>query len=195
MRLAAALREAEEELAGRCEALGIAWTLFRPTLIYGGPGSAVCLIARVARRLRCFPVAGRGAGLRQPVHAEDLAAACLLALDRPACHGRAYDLGGGETLTYREMVERVFLHVGRRPVVLPVPLPLLRAAIAVARILPRFRGLSPAMAERSERDQAFDITDAKRDFGYQARPFLAEGPDGRRKKGFAQGEPTEGRLA
>ena len=40
----------------------------------------------------------------------------------PAAENRAYDIAGGETLSYRRMVERIFAAEGRRPVTPTVPL-------------------------------------------------------------------------
>lgn len=86
------------------------WVILRPTLIYGrGRDRNITVIARFIRRFGFFPVLGRATGLRQPVHAEDVALACHRALEAPAATNRAYNISGGETVTYREMVRRVFL--------------------------------------------------------------------------------------
>lgn|SRR5262245_31859669 len=168
------LAEAEDALAAASAPHGIAWTVFRPTLIYGaGVDRNVSSVARVARRWGVFPLAGDARGLRQPVYGDDLALACLQALDEPRTFGRAYNLTGGTTLTYREMVERVFQALGRRPRLPRVPLPLLRAALSAASRLPSLRRLGPDMADRMNADQCFDSADAARDFGYTPRPFDA----------------------
>ncbi len=110
---------AEDELPARCEALGIAWTLFRPTLVYGcGRDGNITFIASCIRRFGFFPLAGGGRGLRQPVHAADLAQACADALDNPRTHAKAYNLSGGSTVTYRQMAEAVFRQLGR-PILTP----------------------------------------------------------------------------
>jgi nucleoside-diphosphate-sugar epimerase len=173
--LAASLGEAEDRLAARCAALGVDWTLFRPTLIYGaGMDQNVCFIAGFARRYRFFPLVGKGEGLRQPVHADDLADACLAVLDRPAGYGNAYQLSGGEVLSYRSMVERVFLALGQRPRLLPVPEALLRTALSGVRLLPGLHHLTPAMADRMSEDLCFDSGPARRDFGYAPRGFVPD---------------------
>jgi uncharacterized protein YbjT (DUF2867 family) len=53
-------------------------------------------------------------GRRQPVHVDDLAAAAFAVLGTAAAHGQTYALPGGETLPYREMVQRVLPCLNRR---------------------------------------------------------------------------------
>ncbi len=172
------LAQAEDEFVRWAEGRGVAWTILRPTLIYGeGRDRNIAELARFVRRFGFFPVLGAAAGLRQPVHADDVAAACVAALLSPAAAGRAYNLSGGETLSYRAMAERVFAALGRRPRLLPVPLWLLRLALLPLRRLPRFRHWTPAMAERMNRDLVFDHDDARRDLGWTPRPFLPQPGD------------------
>ena len=168
-------RDAEMRLADACGPAGIQWTLFRPTMVYGGGTDAnVALIARVARLCGVFPLMQGGRGLRQPVHAEDLAIACVQAMDERVTYGRAYDLSGGETLSYRAMVERIFTAIGRRPRLVDVPLPLFRFAMRLAQVLPAFRGISPEAALRQGIDLCFDHASATMDFGYAPRAFAPD---------------------
>ena len=168
----AQLIAAEEAIAELGERHHIVWTLFRPTLVYGcGRDRNVTAIARFVRRFGFFPLVDMGRGLRQPVHADDLAEACVAALDRTATFGKAYTLSGGSVVTYREMVEAVFRQLGRAPRIVEVPLPVLRAAIAAARWVPGLRSLSPEMASRMRMDLCFDHAQAARDFGFRPRPF------------------------
>ena len=114
---------------------------------------------------------GKANGLRQPIHAQDVAGACIGALQASDAANRAYNISGGETLTYRDMVARVFAALGRRPRLLTVPLWAFRLAGAVLRYVPRYRQWSVAMVERMNRDLVFDHTEAARDLGYMPRPF------------------------
>ena len=169
---AARLMAAEEEVARCCQQHDVAWTLFRPTLIYGaGRDRNVAFISRFVRRFGFFPLLGEAKGLRQPVHADDLAAACLAALDNPATFNKAYDLPGGETLAYREMVERIFIAHGRRARFIPLPVALFGLFMRLLSCLPRYRDFNPEMARRMNQDLVFDHTPAQRDFGFDPRPF------------------------
>jgi len=172
----ASLIRGEEEIARRSAESGIQWTIFRPTLIYGcAMDRNIAFIANSIRRFRFFPLVGGGRGLRQPVHAGDLAQACILALENPATFGTAYNLSGGNRLSYRDMVSEVFRGLGRKPRLLDIPLPLFRLALGAVRLLPRFRHLSPEMATRMNLDICFDHAEARRDFGYDPRPFTVDG--------------------
>lgn len=171
-RVVADLEAGEAALARGCAAAGIGWTLFRPTLIYGaGLDRNVMVIAAAIRRFRVFPLVGGGTGLRQPVHADDLAQACVSALDSPGSLGRAYDLSGGEVLSYRDMVLRIFAAARRPPRLLPVPLVAVGVALWGLSWMRRYRDFNTEMARRMSDDMAFDHGDALRDFGYRPRSF------------------------
>ncbi len=171
-RLAQRLADAEQLVMESCARYGIAWTMFRPTLIYADRNDpALTLIARFIERFGFFPVAGKALGLRQPVHADDLAAACMAALHASATHGQIYALSGGETLRYRALVARIATACGRTPRLISVPIPLYKAAV---RVLARVSGntaLCPGLAVRMNQDLCFDHSAATRDFGYRPRPF------------------------
>lgn len=160
---------------------GLDWTVLRPTLIYGRERDRnVSSLARLVRRFGFLPLAGDALGLRQPVHAEDVALACLAVVDTPATFGRAYDLGGGTTLTYRAMAETICRGLGRRPRLLRLPRRGLRALLRVGRHLPGLGHLTPEMADRMSEDLCFDWSEARRDFGYAPRRF-----------GYPDGAPAE----
>ncbi len=166
------LAEGERALRVWAEAQGIEWVILRPTLIYGrGKDKNLAEIIRFVRRWGFFPLLGRADGLRRPVHAEDVAAACLSAMTRPAAANRTYNISGGETLPYREMVGRIFGAIGKSLQLVTIPRWLFRLAVIIAHLLPRYRYWTMEMAERMNRDLVFDHTDAARDLDFSPRPF------------------------
>jgi nucleoside-diphosphate-sugar epimerase len=170
--LAARLAAAEVAVEQACATAGVGWTILRPTLIYGGGFDRnLSTIAGFVRRFGFFPVADGGRGRRQPVHAEDLAAAAMAALERSRPANRAYDLPGGSTLSYREMVVRICEGVGCRPRIVSLPRRGYRIALTLARLAPRWRHLSRAMGDRMTQDLCFSDQDAARDLGFTPRPF------------------------
>ena len=151
----------------------IEWVILRPTLIYGfGRDKNITEIARIISRFGFFPLFGKAAGLRQPVHAGDVASACVAALDGSSVINHEYNISGGEILTYRVMVERVFVAMERPVRVLSVPLLIFRLAVMLLRLFPRYRLWSAAMVERMNDDLVFDHNDAARDFNFKPRSFV-----------------------
>lgn len=170
--IARRLAESEERLKNWAGKTGVEWIILHPTLIYGnGQDKNISEIARFIRRFGFFPVFGKAQGLRQPIHYDDVAAACVSALLVTHVKNRSYNITGGETLTYREMVSRIFAALGRRPRLLTVPLWVFRISVAFLRRLPRYRLWSTAMAERMNRDLVFDHAEAARDLGFNPKRF------------------------
>lgn len=168
--VAAKLEQAEAALKSVCESHDIGWTVLRPTLIYSeGHDGNVSRLAGLAERFKVLPLAGAGRGLRQPVHAEDLAWGAMAAAASPLTPGRVYDLPGGETLTYKAMVERIFLGLDRTPRIICAPVALWRLGFQLAG--DRLPGATEAMGERMNQDLTFDGEPATRDFGWAPRMF------------------------
>lgn len=168
--LAAALANGEKAI--RALEPGIQTTIVRPTMIYGGPGDAnVERIAAQVRRFHVFPLVGRGRGLRQPVHAADLGAAAIRALESAATEGRTYTLAGGEVLNVRDMVSRIAHTNGATVRFISVPIRPAQLALNLLSRLPRFRKVPAGALERLTHDLVFDNAEATVDFGYLPGPF------------------------
>src|SRR5215475_11899560 len=94
------LAVAEQQIAELCERHGIGWTILRPTLIYAeGRDTNITPLSRLICRFHFMPLVGGGPGLRQPVHAEDLAIAAISAASSDAAVNKFYSLPGPETVT------------------------------------------------------------------------------------------------
>lgn len=146
--------------------------IFRPTMIYGGTHNRnVNRLARLIGVFRFFLLAGNGAGRRQPVHAEDLAQLCLRCLQNRQPGARTYLLAGGETLCYREMIERIFSSSGLTPRILTLPTFLMRGIVWILRWLPNQNDLTPEMVERMEQDLCYDDREAVNELGWHPRGF------------------------
>jgi nucleoside-diphosphate-sugar epimerase len=161
------LRDGENALAAACAMHGSEWTVLRPTLIYGaGLDKSLTPIAQRAMRTRVFPLP-TGPGIRQPVHAQDLAFAVLAALDTPASAMKILPMGGGERLPVGDM----FARVRRSLAVDTLPLPLPGWSLRLARRgVPRLRG----PLSRLEVDLIADNTEVIRLLGVHPRPFCPD---------------------
>ena len=165
---------AEKSIAQQCEDLGIEWTILRPTLIYGlGLDRNVSRAARFIKSFKFYPLATGRTGLRQPVHADDLATVAIAALQKGAATRLSYDVGGGEQLAYREMIGRIFDAQGlsRRF----VPMPGLEYAAGAAGFLLRKPEVTSDVVRRMRLDLICDNTAAAADLDYRPRKFLVGG--------------------
>lgn len=165
---------AEESVVHQCGALGITWTILRPTLIYGmGLDRNVSRAARFINSFKFYPLATGTSGLRQPVHADDLAAVAIAALQSDAAACQSYDVGGGERLAYREMIGRIFDAQGLSRRFLP--LPGLEYAVGAAGLLLRKPEVTGDVVRRMRLDLICDNTAASVDLDYRPREFLIGG--------------------
>lgn len=177
-KLANDLAEGEEHLIIWAKKEKITFTILRPTLVYDpGHDKNVSSIASFIRRFSFSPVLGAAEGLRQPVHAQDVASCCIAALDSASAINKSYNISGAEIISYREMVYRIFAALEKKPRLVVCPLWIFRLAVFFLKIYPPFRKLSVAMAERMNQDLVFSHEEASRDLGFKPRPFLLSGKD------------------
>ncbi len=170
-RLATRLADAEATLVSHAGSTGVTLVLLRPTMIYDGHTDRnIVAIADFARRWGWFPICGPALGLRQPVHANDVADACLAVLEHPAPKP-IYTLSGGEPLPFRDMVMQTCLASGLAPRLISLPHGLWRLAAIVGRCLGHAGGATSGTAARMNEDLVFDHTDAAADLGFRPRAF------------------------
>ena len=170
--LAQRLREGEQQVFERASAVGAHATVLRPTLIYGtGRDQSLSRIVAIARRFGRVVLPRGATGLRQPVHAHDLADTAFAAVGCAASHGQAYALPGGETLAYREMVRRTLAVLASRPPMHEVPSGVFNLMLAGAHFAGLALDFNEAAVARMRSDLVFDPAPAQRDFGYAPRGF------------------------
>jgi nucleoside-diphosphate-sugar epimerase len=161
---------AEDQIAANCAEHGTGWTILRPTLIYAeGRDSNITPLSRLIRRFGFMPLVGGAGGLRQPVHAEDLALGAIAAADSPATINKTYALPGLETITYSEMIGRIFDGLGRPRRTVSLPPALWRLMFLLAK--PLFPSANVAWGLRMTKDMTFDAGPAIADFGWSPRAF------------------------
>ncbi len=167
-------RGADAKRAGEAalRASGLDWTILRPSMIYGTPRDRN--VVRLLRWLRRWPLVAAPLGGRtpqQPVHVDDLSAAIVAALERPAAARNAYDVGGPSALPLSAMIHECAAALGRKAWILPVPLrPAHVAAVAARRLRLPFP-VRPEQVLRLAESKAVDIGPARRDLGFDPRPF------------------------
>lgn len=142
--------------------------ILRPTMIYGcGLDTNISRLAGWIRRFGFIPVNGRASGLRQPVHADDLAAAAVTALQSAKSIPRSLVLAGGSTLSYADMVTGIFSALNRSARLLRLPQWLF---ILLVKFKPG-SDINSEMVRRQCDDLVFDDREARELLGFRPRPF------------------------
>jgi len=166
---------------------GLAWTILRPTMIYGAAGDRnLSRLLTLLARVPVLPVPGGGRCLHQPVHVADAAAAVLAAAQRPGAAGHIYNVAGPEPLSFADLL-RACANAAASPTrFVPAPLAPLIAAARIHERLSRRPQFTAEQLQRLGENKAFPIADTIRDLGYSPRPF----PDGIQAEARALGLAT-----
>jgi uncharacterized protein YbjT (DUF2867 family) len=110
-------RETGERLASE----GVPVTTLRAAMIVGRDSAAFETIQGLVKRLPVMITPTWVSTPTQPIALDDVARYLAGVCGNEAAYGEAYDTGGPEVMTYREMIERIARLLGRRPVIVEVP--------------------------------------------------------------------------
>lgn len=174
-----------EQLVLKANSPTFATVALRPHLIWG-PGDNHLLPRLIARakagQLRRI---GTQRKLVDTVFIDNAAEAHLLAADAlapgAACAGKAYFISNGEPIELWEMVNRMLAAAGLPPVTRSVPVPVAMALAWAFETIARVTGSErePRLTRFVVREMStahwFDMSAAKRDFGYAPRVSTEEG--------------------
>ena len=118
-----------------------------------------------------MPVNGKAAGLRQPVHADDLALVAITAMLSTDELPRTLFLAGGDTLSYSGMVCRIFVALGKPVRLLRFPQWMFVLLVNLVVALKFGAGMNSEMVKRQNTDLVFDDRQARELLGFEPRSF------------------------
>jgi nucleoside-diphosphate-sugar epimerase len=171
------IEKAEEHVRINSETFRIPYTILRPTLIYDCINDrSITFIAEIIKRFGFFLVSGEAAGLRQPIHAGDVAQAIIKSIGNEKAYNKSLNITGGETVTYFTMIRRVFESMNKRIRIISFPTVILKGMMLVVRALD-FTQLSPSLFDRMNQDLAYDGEEAKTLLDFRPRDFLPKFPN------------------
>ncbi|OGG44854.1 MAG: hypothetical protein A3F84_00450 [Candidatus Handelsmanbacteria bacterium RIFCSPLOWO2_12_FULL_64_10] len=148
------------------------FTLLRPTMIYGpGDDRNVSRLRRHVRTHRIIPVFGSGERPQQPVFVRDVAQAVPQALCRASTVRKAYVLAGPKPIPYIGLIDAIAAAEGRWVVKVYLPVRVSAWAVGVYERSSSAPRITAEQVRRFDETKAFDISDARRDFGYDPVPF------------------------
>jgi uncharacterized protein YbjT (DUF2867 family) len=151
---------------------GLAYTILRPTMIYGSARDRnMARLVRYLRRWPLIPIFGNGRSLQQPVYVGDVAGAVVDALLSERTSGASYNIPGASPLTYDEVIDTICRLLHRKVTKVHLPTrPILQGLSLAERAGLRL----PVKAEQIQRlneDKVFDYTEAADAFGYAPLTF------------------------
>jgi NADH dehydrogenase len=123
---------AEEAIRGS----GIAYTIFRPSWIYGPGDHSLNRFLGFARRLPFVPQIGNGRQKLVPLFVADMAALAADALATPGAENATFEVGGPQELTMDEIVRTALRVSGRRRPILHAPARLMKLLVRPLTLLP-----------------------------------------------------------
>ena len=162
----------ESELQSISESRGLKLVIFRPTLIYGcGLDTNISRLANWIDRFGFMLVNGKAKGLRQPVHADDLATVAITAMLSDENLPTVLNVSGGDTLSYSDMVSKIFVALEKPVRLLRVPQWLFVLLINIVGTFKPTAGINGEMVRRQRLDLVFDDRQARQLLNYNPRPF------------------------
>jgi uncharacterized protein YbjT (DUF2867 family) len=123
---------AEEAIRGS----GIAYTIFRPSWIYGPGDRSLNRFLGFTRWLPFVPQIGNGEQLLAPVFVDDIGALVADALVTPAANNATFEVGGPETMMMDAVIREALRVQGRRRPIIHAPVVLMKLFTRPLTLLP-----------------------------------------------------------
>ena len=162
---------------------GLDVTVMRPSVIFGDPRGTMEFATQLNQEMvrPPLPAVGffsgwdrhKGAVVMSPVHINDVSSAFVAALEDDSTIGQTIELGGPETLTWPDMIRRIGAATGKRKVILPMPITLMRVGAALLDWLPFFPVTRDQLTMLEEGNVA-DASVLQKLIGREPRAFSAE---------------------
>ena len=115
---------------------GLAYTIFRPALVYGADDRITNLMARAIRYTPVVAIPGSGSQVVQPVAVEDLATCVAMAVGGSG-RNAIFAVGGPEPLSFEQLIRVMMELSGHHRPVVHVPEMLMRLCGSLGEIFPR----------------------------------------------------------
>lgn len=127
---------------------GLTYTIFRPSVIFGDPHGKMEIATQLYEDMIHQPVPAIGfyTGLRpstgaimmSPVHVKDVADAFVRSIDKRSAFDQEFLLGGPQEVSWCDMLKRIASAVGKRKIILPMPISVMRMAATMLDWIPAF---------------------------------------------------------
>ena len=111
-------------------------TILRPSLVYSSSDSFSTTMMTLLSRLPVFPLYYSGKTLFMPIHAKDLVDIIFNVVSKNT-NSQIIECVGPETMTFKEILEKLLKLIGKRRLLLPVPLIFGKTIAKVFQLMPK----------------------------------------------------------
>ena len=111
-------------------------TILRPSVVFSSSDRFTTLFMTLIKRLPIIPMYYNGQTRFMPIHCSDLTD-IILHVVLKNIHSNIVECVGPETISFKEILERLQKQINKKRILLPLPLPLARISAKVFQILPK----------------------------------------------------------
>ena len=111
-------------------------TILRPSLVYSSSDNFSTTMMTLLNRLPIFPLYYSGKTLFMPIHAKDLVDIIFNVVSKNT-NSQIIECVGPETMTFKEILEKLLKLIGKRRLLLPVPLIFGKTIAKVFQLMPK----------------------------------------------------------
>ena len=110
-------------------------TILRPSLVFSADDQLSTKFMTLLNRLPVFPLYYSGKTQFMPIHASDLTDTIHHVISKKI-YSKIIECVGPETITFKELLEKLLILIGKKRILLPFPLPLAKFTARLFEILP-----------------------------------------------------------
>ena len=150
---------------------GIAYTILRPSVVFGPGDEFLTALAGLVRMGPVVPVIGTGRNRMQPIALDDVTRCIADSVGNSLVKGKTLNLGGPDRLSYNDLLDEVAIAMGRKIRRIHVPTMLAEPMIAVMQgLLPRVPLTTGQLRLMGIRNVA-EGRDIEESFGFTPKPL------------------------
>ncbi len=151
---------------------GLNYTIFRPSFIFGSGAPVYQMLATLLRwsPLNVMPVFGSGEYKQQPVSVFNVSQAVVYSLKNEKSYRKLYEIGGPETLTYKEQIQGIGAAIDHSPRFFHLPLGFSRLMVRLTSVFP-FAPIDLDRLKMLTRDNVCDPSEIVHDLDLKLIPF------------------------
>lgn len=152
------------------------YTIVRPTLAYEDGGAAEIMhFINYLKKFPVIPFIGKGDAFKSPVFVEDIINGLTNINENEKTFNKIYNFSGGNELTMKEMAQQLLAHMGKKKLIIPVPVTICKALSFISCRVSKLMGKQPLLTRQTitgvTQDANLDHSNARKDIYYNPRSF------------------------